>query len=77
MSNMVSFTVFKGSKDGKILKAETSREVKADEVLIKVSHSGLCGTDLHYKEAGIALGHEGAGTVEVRSFFHPCGITSD
>lgn len=62
---MPSFTVFKGSKDGKIVKAETTRpDLKDDQVLVKVTASGLCGTDEHYKHADMALGHEGAGIVE-------------
>lgn len=62
---MPSFTVFKGSKGGKIIKAETTKsDLQDDQVLIKVTASGLCGTDEHYKEADMALGHEGAGVVE-------------
>ncbi|KAE8445325.1 hypothetical protein EG329_013563 [Mollisiaceae sp. DMI_Dod_QoI] len=61
---MVEFTVFKGSKEGKIVQSTTKRELKPDEVLIKVTHSGLCGTDEHYKHEDMVLGHEGAGVVE-------------
>ncbi|APA12210.1 hypothetical protein SS1G_10803 [Sclerotinia sclerotiorum 1980 UF-70] len=61
---MVQFTVFKGSKEGKIVKATTTREVGANEVLVKITHSGLCGTDEHYRHADMALGHEGAGVAE-------------
>ncbi|TVY50013.1 NADP-dependent alcohol dehydrogenase C [Lachnellula occidentalis] len=61
---MVDFTVFKGSKGGKIVKSQTNRELGHDEVLIKITHSGVCGTDEHYKEADMVLGHEGAGIVE-------------
>ena len=61
---MVDFTVFKGSKEGKIVKSTSHREIGPNEVLIKVTHSGLCGTDIHYKGADIVLGHEGAGVVE-------------
>ncbi|KAF8851279.1 putative NADP-dependent alcohol dehydrogenase C 2 [Acephala macrosclerotiorum] len=60
---MPSFTVFKGSQDGKILQSTTTREVKADKVMIKVSHSGVCGTDLHFLNKDIVLGHEGVGTI--------------
>ena len=40
----------------------------ADEVLIEVSHCGICGTDLHlvlerYARAGSVLGHEWSGTI--------------
>jgi D-arabinose 1-dehydrogenase-like Zn-dependent alcohol dehydrogenase len=64
---MVSFTVFKGSKEGKIVKSTTTREIKPDEVLVRITHSGLCGTDEHFKHADMVLGHEGAGVVEVCS----------
>lgn len=61
---MVNFTVYKGSKGGKIVKGTSSRSVGPNDVLIKVTHSGLCFTDVHYKEADIALGHEGTGVVQ-------------
>jgi D-arabinose 1-dehydrogenase-like Zn-dependent alcohol dehydrogenase len=62
---MPSFTVYKGSKEGKIVKATTNKpDLQNDQVLVKVTASGLCGTDEHYKEADMALGHEGAGVVE-------------
>ena len=38
--------------------------VGPNQVLVKISHSGLCGTDVHYQHADISLGHEGAGTVQ-------------
>lgn len=65
---MVSFTVFKGSKDGSIVKSTTTKDLGADQVLIKVTHSGVCGTDEHYKHADQGLGHEGVGIVEVNTF---------
>lgn len=61
---MPSFTVFKGSKDGSIKKSETTRDLSGDEVLLRVTASGLCGTDLHYRKADMVLGHEGVGVVE-------------
>ena len=61
---MGNYTVYKGSKDGKIIKSTASREVGPDKVLVEVTHSGLCGTDIHYKTADMALGHEGAGIVK-------------
>ena len=66
-AKMVQFTVFKGSKEGKIVQSTTTKELGPNEVLIKVTHSGLCGTDEHYKHADMVLGHEGAGVVEVSS----------
>ncbi|KAJ9614519.1 hypothetical protein H2200_002656 [Cladophialophora chaetospira] len=59
---MVDFQVFKGGKEG-IHEATSHRKIGPREVLVKITHSGLCGTDIHYKEQDMALGHEGAGTV--------------
>lgn len=62
---MPSFTVYKGSKGGKIVKGQTTKpDLQNDQVLIKVTASGLCGTDEHYKEVDMCLGHEGAGVIE-------------
>ncbi len=48
-------------------------QVKDNEVLVKIEHVGLCGSDIHYYEHGrigdfvvekpIILGHEAAGTI--------------
>jgi Zn-dependent alcohol dehydrogenase len=70
---MVEFTVFKGSEQGKIVKSTTKRNLRADEVLIKITHSGVCGTDEHYRHTDMVLGHEGAGIVEVISLV-PCSV---
>lgn len=70
----VDFTVYKGSSSGKIVKSKTHKEVlKPDEVLVRITHAGLCGTDLHYKTQDMVLSHEGVGIVdkigsEVKSF---------
>ncbi|TVY81660.1 putative formaldehyde dehydrogenase AdhA [Lachnellula suecica] len=61
---MVSFTVFKGSQNGKIVKSSSTREVGPDQVLVKVTHAGLCGTDEHRRHDDMVLGHEGTGMVE-------------
>jgi len=62
---MPSWKVFKGTQDGRITEGKTEkRDVQGDQVLIKVTASGLCGTDLHYKTADMVLGHEGVGVVE-------------
>ena len=47
--------------------------IKDDEVLVKINHVGVCGSDLHFFEAGrignwivdsdLVLGHESGGTV--------------
>jgi threonine dehydrogenase-like Zn-dependent dehydrogenase len=70
---MPTFTVFKGSENGDIVKSTTTREVRPDEVLIKVTHSGVCGTDEHHRYRDIVLGHEGTGVIEASenpSFHH-------
>lgn len=62
---MPEFTVFQGSPSGKIVESRTQRpDPTENEVLVRITHSGLCGTDEHYRHAGIVLGHEGAGLVE-------------
>ena len=43
-------------------------EISATDVLVEVSHCGICGTDLHlvleqYARPGSVLGHEWAGTI--------------
>lgn len=64
VSKGIEFEVYKGSEDRKLVKSVTHHKaLEEDEVLIKVSHSGLCGTDEHYLGTDMVLGHEGAGTV--------------
>lgn len=61
----IEFTVFKGSKDGTIQQEVTRRDdLKRDDVLVRITHSGVCFTDVHYKNADMGLGHEGTGIVE-------------
>lgn len=56
------FSVWRGQKDGTIAEDTTERgSITGDQIYINVTHSGVCGTDLHYVESGIALGHEGVG----------------
>ncbi|CZT22347.1 probable NADP-dependent alcohol dehydrogenase [Ramularia collo-cygni] len=62
---MPSFTVYKGSKDGKVIKTETTKpDLKGDQVLLRITASGLCGTDSHYRHVDQGLGHEGVGVIE-------------
>jgi D-arabinose 1-dehydrogenase-like Zn-dependent alcohol dehydrogenase len=58
------FTVYKGSSSGSIVKATTRRVIGKDQVLVHLTHSGVCGTDEHYRHADIVLGHEGVGVVK-------------
>ncbi|KAI1270816.1 GroES-like protein [Xylaria sp. FL0933] len=63
---MPTFTVFKGSESGAPKKETTTRpdELSGDQVFIRITASGVCGTDLHYKHQHMGLGHEGVGVVE-------------
>lgn len=62
---MASFTVYKGSPDGTIVRSQTTRPpLLDDQVFIEVTASGLCGTDEHYKATDMALGYQGVGIVK-------------
>ncbi|KAJ7497665.1 chaperonin 10-like protein [Mycena latifolia] len=61
----VEFTVFKGSASEGIVESKTQHPAPTgNQVLVKITHSGICGTDEHYKHADMVLGHEGVGTVQ-------------
>jgi D-arabinose 1-dehydrogenase-like Zn-dependent alcohol dehydrogenase len=60
----ITFDVFHGDKDGRIVSAKTTRTLEPSQVFVRITHSGLCGTDLHYLHSGQVLGHEGIGIVE-------------
>ncbi|PTB65553.1 alcohol dehydrogenase [Trichoderma citrinoviride] len=60
----VTFTVQRGSQSGKVVQGTSSRQLGRNEAYLKITHSGLCGTDEHYLHNGIVLGHEGVGIVE-------------
>ncbi|KAJ5683660.1 uncharacterized protein N7477_000005 [Penicillium maclennaniae] len=61
----IEFTVFKGSKDGTIRQEVTRRDgLERDDVLVRITYSGVCFTDVHYQTSDMALGHEGTGVVE-------------
>jgi alcohol dehydrogenase (NADP+) len=42
----------------------TNKSLGPNDVLIRTTHSGLCTTDVHAKDKGCGLGHEGVGIVE-------------
>lgn len=64
-SNGFTFTVYKGSPSRRIVQGTTHRsQLNGDEVFIRITHSSLCGTDEHYLDVDMCLGHEGAGVVE-------------
>ena len=57
---MTEVKVLAGAADGKIHeKLLPKKPVGDSEVAIRVTHSGVCGTDLHYLRADMVLGHEG------------------
>ncbi|KAG8213104.1 chaperonin 10-like protein [Butyriboletus roseoflavus] len=61
----LDYTVYKGHQTGRIVKSQGHKDDLApDEVLLKITHAGVCGTDEHYKSADMVLGHEGVGIVE-------------
>ncbi|UNI24722.1 Alcohol dehydrogenase (NADP(+)) [Purpureocillium takamizusanense] len=63
---MPTFTVFKGGEGGKPKESTTTKpdQLVGDNVLVKVTASGVCGTDLHYLTQDMVLGHEGVGIVQ-------------
>jgi D-arabinose 1-dehydrogenase-like Zn-dependent alcohol dehydrogenase len=64
MSTPTEAIAYKGSATGDIVKSTTRVDhLDPDQVLVEIHHSGLCGTDLHYVNQDMVLGHEGAGVV--------------
>ncbi|KAK4941840.1 hypothetical protein LTR10_018316 [Elasticomyces elasticus] len=59
----IDFKVFKGSKTGEIIEAKGHRDVGPTQALIELTHSGVCGTDEHYRHNDQGLGHEGVGII--------------
>lgn len=61
----IANTVYRGV-EGAVVKVpvEISSELGPKEVLIKITHSSLCYSDVHMIPSGAALGHEGVGIVE-------------
>ncbi|OKL57276.1 hypothetical protein UA08_07580 [Talaromyces atroroseus] len=62
---MVEAIQFRGTPSGQIIQTRaTLPDIKPDEALVKVTHSGLCGSDIHQLKKPLVLGHEGIGIVE-------------
>ncbi|TVY71367.1 alcohol dehydrogenase [Lachnellula suecica] len=61
----ISNHVYRGV-EGRVTKTPDTlpSELGPKEVLLRITHASLCGTDLHIVHLGIALGHEGVGIVE-------------
>ena len=65
----ISNTVYRGvagDAAGAVVKSsvDISSDLGPKEVLIKITHSSLCYTDIHMMPFGCALGHEGVGIIE-------------
>jgi D-arabinose 1-dehydrogenase-like Zn-dependent alcohol dehydrogenase len=59
------FAVIKSSPSGDYVEATTRRPaLTGDEVYIEITHSGVCGTDQHFRGQDMVLGHEGIGVVK-------------
>ncbi|RFU76783.1 hypothetical protein TARUN_5454 [Trichoderma arundinaceum] len=63
---MPSFTVYTGSENGHVKPSTTTKpdQLTGDQIFVRVTASGMCFTDVHYKHGNTALGHEGVGVVE-------------
>ncbi|RSM03150.1 hypothetical protein CDV31_010634 [Fusarium ambrosium] len=63
---MSSITVYRGTPSGRVQKGTVPwpGPPNAHQVTVHVTHSGLCGTDEHYKSQNMVLGHEGVGIVQ-------------
>ncbi|KAK9365298.1 GroES-like protein [Lipomyces kononenkoae] len=62
--SLVTFDVYRGSKSGQPIRQRVTRDLQPNEVFIRITHSGVCGTDEHWLHSEIALGHEGIGIIQ-------------
>lgn len=62
-SSAITLDIFRGTPEGELAVETTTRVLGYGEVYIETTHSGLCGTDLHYLRRGRIIGHEGVGIV--------------
>lgn len=64
MSAGDKFYAYKGI-DGEVAKSEsTLGELKSQDVLIRITHAGLCYSDVHFMNSSYVLGHEPVGNIE-------------
>ncbi|KAK5991733.1 NADP-dependent alcohol dehydrogenase C 2 [Cladobotryum mycophilum] len=59
----ITFDVFRGTEGVAPVQRSVTKKLRPNDVHFEITHSGLCGTDLHFRHADIALGHEGVGIV--------------
>jgi D-arabinose 1-dehydrogenase-like Zn-dependent alcohol dehydrogenase len=63
MSNSFANTSYQGL-EGSVKKVSLDiPQLRPNEILIKITHTGLCGTDIHALHSTSILGHEGVGIV--------------
>ncbi|KAI2917995.1 hypothetical protein CBS147320_9061 [Aspergillus niger] len=60
----LTYDVFRGSPEGKIVTDKVSSDLGYNEVFIETLVSGVCGTDEHYLKSDQVLGHEGVGIIK-------------
>lgn len=51
------------SASGNFVKKTTQRALGLNEIKVRVTHSGICYTDVHAKDKACGLGHEGVGII--------------
>lgn len=61
---MVQAIQFRGSPSGEVIqKTSELLDIQPDEVQVKTTHSGLCGSDIYMLTQPLVLGHEGEYTL--------------
>lgn len=58
-----TYNVYRGSADKKPVLDPLTSTLGPTDVFVKITHSGVCGTDEHCAHTPVALGHEGVGIV--------------
>jgi D-arabinose 1-dehydrogenase-like Zn-dependent alcohol dehydrogenase len=61
---MSEYTVYRGAEGAIKPSSVPKPSLGPKEILLRITHSGVCATDLAYLPYGIALGHEGVGIIE-------------
>jgi alcohol dehydrogenase (NADP+) len=56
-------TYLAGTPSGELERRTAPIALGALEVLVRITHSGVCGTDAHDRTASCGLGHEGVGVI--------------
>ncbi|OKL63359.1 hypothetical protein UA08_01283 [Talaromyces atroroseus] len=57
--SQVTYDVYRGSQNRWPVLHTITRTIQPSEVFVKITHSGICSTDMHCIQDEIALGHEG------------------